>query len=215
MAKPLPTPENFLIYAALSWVAVSFTGMILADAGVYGAKIITEAMALLLLVLLFPDEPHRPWSLAVLCVALLVAAAFFSMWLMVYALPEAEGFSFPDPKRMNRLDIAVGLLGTAVVSPLFEEKLARHLALKGIEGVTPLWISRVASPGVVAALIVSAVFAWAHSDFIVPAFVFSLTLCWLTLKHRFGLSQRAILHGIYNGAVMFWFLTDGFGVYSG
>jgi hypothetical protein len=215
MAKPLPTPENFLICAALGWVAVSFIGMILADAGIYGAKIITEAAALLLFVALFPDEPRRPWSLIVLCVSLFVAAAFFALWLTAYALPEAKGFTFPDPQSLSRLDIAVGFLGTAVVSPLFEEKLARHLALRGIEGVTPVWISKLVSPGLLAALIVSGIFAWAHTDMAVPAFMFSLTLSWLALKHRFGLSQRAFLHGIYNGAVMSWFLTDGFGFYSG
>jgi hypothetical protein len=88
-------------------------------------------------------------------------------------------------------------------------------SLKGIEGVIPLWVSRLVSPGAVAALIVSTIFAWAHDDMAVPAFIFSLTLSWLALKHKFSLSQRAFLHGIYNGAVMSWFLTDGFGVYSG
>ncbi|MES9027185.1 CPBP family glutamic-type intramembrane protease [Stenotrophomonas sp. BSUC-16] len=215
MRKPLPTPENFLIYAAVSWVAVSFIGMFLADAGMYGAKIVTEAAAFSLLVALFPSEPHRPWSVAVVCIALAGAAVFFAMWLVFFALPEAKSFSFPDPQSLNRLDIVAGFLGTAVVSPLFEEKLARHLALRGIEGVTPPWLSRLVSPRILATLIVSTIFAWAHGDMAVPAFIFSLTLSWLTLKHRFGLLQRALLHGIYNGAVMFWFLSYGFGFYSG
>ncbi|WP_282297418.1 CPBP family glutamic-type intramembrane protease [Stenotrophomonas sp. PS02289] len=215
MKRPLPTPENFLICAAVSWVAVSFIGALLADAGIYGAKIITEAMAFLLMVALFPEEPRRPWSVTVLVVALTVAAAFFAVWLIVYALPDAKRLSFPDPQRLKRIDIVAGFIGAAVVSPLFEEKLARHLALRGIEGVTPSWLSRLVSPRVLAILIVSTIFALAHSDMAIPAFAFSLTLSWLALKHEFGLSQRALLHGIYNAALLSWVLTYGFGAYAG
>lgn len=71
----------------------------------------------------------------------------------------------------DQLPIAFYVLGVitgCIAAPLFVEKVVRHLLLTGAEHNLG---------GVVAALAVSALFSWVHTDGMISAFLFSLALC--------------------------------------
>jgi len=211
MKRPAPTPENHLIFSAITWVAVSFAGMVLSDAGVYGAKSIVEATALVALALLFPDEPRRAWSAWLLAACVALALAFLAGWLLIYALPNVADFKFPAKANLRTIDVVAGFVATGLIAPLFEEKLARHLALRGCAGVIGPAVSRYIHPGIPASLIISTIFALSHPSVMLLAFPFSIVLCVLALRYEYNFLQRAIIHGLFNSAVMAWYLTQGFG----
>lgn len=211
MKRPAPTPENKVIFAAVIWVSVSFGGMVLSDAGVYGAKSVAETIALIAMIALFPDEPRRTWSAYRMGACLAVALAFLAAWIVIHGEPQADGFDFPRAKDFRTIDVVAGFVATGVIAPLFEEKLARHLALRGIHGMVGPAVSRYVAPGMVASLIVSTLFALAHPSLMPLAFLLSLTLCLLALKYEFDLAQRALIHGLLNSGIMAWYFTSGFG----
>lgn len=214
MKKPAPTPENHVIFAAIIWVAVSFLGMALSDSGIYGSKSIAEALALAFMIYLFPNEPSRRWSLGVVGACIAIAGIFLTVWLLAYGLPGASGFKFQGFKDFRAIDVISGFVATGIIAPLFEEKLARHLALRGIAGMVSPAVSRRIPAGLVGTLIVSAIFAVAHPTLMPIAFVLSIVLCYLALKHEFSFMQRALLHGLLNCSIMTWYLTYGFGLQS-
>lgn len=213
MRRPSATPENYLILAAVTWVSVSFLGMIATDAGVYGGQRIIEALGFVVLMVIFPDEQSGAWSWTRVLFSLIIVVGFVSGWVIAYALPYVAGFVFPVPVELRLRDVVAGFLATGLIAPLFEEKLTRHLALRGTMGVLHPAITRYISPGLAASLIVSTIFALAHPKLIIFSFVFSLILCLLCLKYQFGLLQRVFVHGLYNSTVMAWYLTHGFGFF--
>jgi len=209
--RPAPTPENKVIFAALVWVSVSFGGMVLSDAGVYGAQSVAEIIALIAMVALFPDEPRRKWSIYRMVACVATALGFLAAWIVIHGEPQADGFDFPRTRDFRTIDVVAGFVATGIVAPLFEEKLARHLALRGIHGMVGPAVSRYVAPGVVASLIVSTIFALAHPSLMPLAFLLSLALCHLALKYEFDLVQRAVIHGLLNSGIMAWYFTNGFG----
>lgn len=214
MKRPSATPQNYLIAAAVTWVAVSFVGAMLADAGVYGGKSIAEGTGFIVLMVAFPYEKSGAWTFTKVLASLLIVAGLVAGWFVAYALPYASTFEFPAISELRLIDVVAGFVATGLIAPLFEEKLTRHLALRGIMGVMHPAITRYISPALAATLIVSTIFALAHSKLMIFSFIASLALCTLCLKYQFGLLQRVLIHGLYNIAVMAWYLTYGFGFYS-
>ncbi|WP_141058202.1 CPBP family intramembrane glutamic endopeptidase [Stenotrophomonas rhizophila] len=214
MKRPSATPENFLIAAAVCWVAVGFVEMALRDSGVGPYKLLTELTAFALLVALFPREDRSRWTLARCLSGVMLAAAGFGAWLVFHANPSVSYSTFSDRRDANSVILIITLLTNVVAAPLFEEKLLRGLALPGIRGTLPARVAKFISPNIVGALIVSVVFGLAHPQIMLLAVSMSLALCIMATNFGFSTLQRACIHGLYNAAVTMWYVTYGFGAWD-
>ena len=212
--RPAATSENYLIFAATSWVASGFAGAALDKAGVYGATSIAEFAAFIALTAMFPGEPGRRWSTGLIVGSVGVAMAFVAPWILAYAMPYVDDFKFPAGDEIDRIDLIAGYLASGLIAPLFEEKICRHLALRGVIGVLPSSVARLAPPTLIASLLISAIFALAHPGLMILTFVFSLALCGLALRLNLNTLQRATIHGAYHCFVITFYVTHGFGLWA-
>jgi membrane protease YdiL (CAAX protease family) len=214
MKRPSTTPENFLITAAVCWVAVGFVELALRDNGVGPYQLLTELTAYAVLVALFPREEGTGWTLVKCLLGVVLASVCFGAWLVFHANPSVSHSTFMEVRNANSVILIITLLTSVVAAPLFEEKLLRGLALQGILGTLPDWVAKFMSPNIVGALIVSVIFGLAHPDIMVLAALMSFALCIMAINFGFSTLQRACIHGLYNAAVTVWYATYGFGVWA-
>jgi len=214
MKRPSATPENFLIAAAVSWVAVGFVEMALRDNGVGIYQLLTELTAYAILLALFPKEERSPWTLAKCLSGVMLASLCFGAWLIFHANPSVSYRTFSDRRDASGIVVMITLLTNVVAAPLFEEKLLRGLALQGVVGTLPAWVAKFMRPNVVAAFIISVIFGLAHPQIMVLAASMSFVLCLMATNFGFSTLQRACIHGLYNAAVTMWYVTYGFGVWA-
>ncbi|WP_312316995.1 CPBP family glutamic-type intramembrane protease [Stenotrophomonas sp.] len=212
MKRPQANPQNFLITAALCWAGVGFVEMVLQDIGFGAFKLVTELTAFAVLALLFPETRHWQRSWKKYALAMLLPVGMFFAWLWIYADPSVE--EKIAWKQAGWVAVAITYLTTVVAAPLFEEKLLRGLAVPGVIGTTPVWIQRYVRAEVFGAVVISVVFGLAHPSFAFLAFLFSLALCFLSIRFKFTAVQCACVHGLYNCAVTTWYQTFGFGSWA-
>ncbi|MGE8452857.1 MAG: type II CAAX prenyl endopeptidase Rce1 family protein [Pseudomonadales bacterium] len=161
-----------------------------------------ELMIFLFLHFTFPDQKGMKWGprSTVSCVALGILLA--SLWVLFFAYPSIQRTEFKDLTDVPVLPLLQGLLSTALTAPLFEEKVARHLLLRGLGGLHYIASS----------VMVSALFAFAHKGAFLWAFLASMILCMTAIKLRMTTTQRAVSHGLCNVIITSWYFTGAFGL---
>ncbi len=211
MKRPQATPQNFLITAALCWASVGLVEQVLQGIGFGAFKLVTELAAFAFLAVMFPETRkwQRNWKKCAL--AALLPVGMFLAWLWLYADPTVEEKT--AWKHAGAVAVGITYLTTVVAAPLFEEKLLRGLAVPGLIGMAPAWIKPYVSAEVFGAVAISVVFGLAHPSFAFLAFLFSLALCFLSIRLKFTAVQCACVHGLYNCAVTTWYATLGFGAW--
>lgn len=101
------------------------------------------------------------------------------------------------------LDYPVAIISLGVIAPLYEEKLVRHVLLRGAAQVFGGWAAILAT---------SIAFALVHAGNFLFSLVFGMVLAWLALRKGIDTVQRAVIHGTYNLAVFGWYLAHGNGI---
>jgi membrane protease YdiL (CAAX protease family) len=195
--KPRPIAENKIFAAAIAIVSVGAAQGILNHFDVFGSKAMTELLAFLVCVWLFPNEPGRKWTfplgLSLVTIGLLGGA----IWVFFIGFPQRHETNFPLLSDVPLKFYILGLVTSCIVAPLFEEKTVRHL----------LWDGASHYFGKLAATIgVSALFAAVHVDGMISAFLVSVTLCIGTQFFNLNSAQRSIIHGIINLSMLHWVL---------
>lgn len=166
-----------------------------------GGEPLGELLIAVILLKLYPENGDTSWSVKRILSLVLIGTVLALFWVAVFAWGNTV---FPVVTSEHRLAIFIGVLSAVVAAPIYEEKVVRGLLLGGLSRLMNRWI---------AALAVSAVFALAHNDAVIWAFIVSIVLCWLALVRRIGTLQRAIAHGTINAWVMLWYFTSGFGLF--
>ncbi|TIE18297.1 CPBP family intramembrane metalloprotease [Stenotrophomonas maltophilia] len=195
--RPRPIAENKIFAAAIATVAVGATQGVLDSFNVFGSKAVTELLAFLACVWLFPNEPGRRWNFWLLPVLVGAGLICGALWIAFAELPPGHA---SNPIPLNEVPFKFYLLGivtSCVVAPLFEEKVVRHLFLDGASH----YFGKVAG-----AIIVSALFAAVHVDAVVSSFIYSVILCIGAIVFGLNTFQRSIIHGVINLSIMHWAL---------
>ena len=169
---------------------------------VAGAKPLAETSIAILLFMFFPEKNVASWTVKRVAALFSIGLCLALFWVFAFAWGRTK---FPDLPEGSELAIAVGLISSIVTAPIFEEKVVRHLLLRGGAALSNHWIS---------AFLVSLVFALVHKDAILWSFLVSLVLCWLALEKGIGTLQRALVHSIINALVMTWYFSGGFGFFT-
>ena len=155
------------------------------------AVAITTAIAVLLLVAIFPERARISIITAQM---LLLGAAIGSTNFVVRYYGEKIHISYS-----GILDCAFFFLNGAILAPIYEEVIMRRFMFAG----ATRWIG-----GLMSAILVSSIFALAHSNMMGYAFFFSLLLCLFT---HIGIStfDRAVFHGAHNLVVQALYFFGG------
>lgn len=193
--RPHPIPENKIFVAAIATVGVGAAQGILNSFDVFGSKAMTEFLAFVVCVWLFPYESRRKWTfwLGVCLLALGILGG--AVWVLAVGFPARHETNFIPFSDIPTEFYVLGLVTGCIVAPLFEEKVVRHLLLDGVSH----YFGRV-----VGILLVSAVFAAVHVGAVVSSFLYSIFLCICVHPFRLNTAQRAIIHGGINLAITQW-----------
>jgi membrane protease YdiL (CAAX protease family) len=168
------------------------------EIGFVGSKVVAEA-AIAACLLWFYIEPSRaPFTLKLIATLISAGIALGAIWIAFFAPDKHQG-GFIDWKAHPLIFIAAGYVNVTLTAPLFEEKVVRGLIFSGLSKYINSTLSSV---------VVSMLFAVAHSGSMVWAFIVSLVLCWMMLKYRLDSYQRAIVHGILNFMSMTWYFLN-------
>ncbi|BBO51304.1 MULTISPECIES: CPBP family intramembrane glutamic endopeptidase [Stenotrophomonas] len=195
--RPRPIAENKIFAAAIATVAVGAAQGILDSFNVFGSKAATEFLAFLACAWLFPNEPGRRWTFwlpPVLVGAGLICGA---LWIAFAGLPSGHASNSISLNEIPLKFYVLGIVTSCIVSPLFEEKVVRHLFLDGASH----YLGKVAG-----AIVVSALFAAVHVDAFVSSFIYSVILCIGAIAFGLNTVQRSIIHGVINLSIMHWAL---------
>lgn len=196
--KPHDKPENRIFVAAIATIAVGAAQAVLGAFDVFGSKAMTELAAFIVCIWLFPNEPRVAWSARLTAVLVAVGLLGGALWVACIGYPARGESQFLTWDRIPIAYYLLGVLTGCVVAPLFEEKVVRHLLLSGAAH----YMGRI-----LAALAVSALFAWVHTDGIISAFLFSIALCAGVYFFKLDTLQRALIHGVVNLVIMHWALV--------
>jgi membrane protease YdiL (CAAX protease family) len=169
--------------------------------GLMGAKPITELLAAVVLLKIYPEKAAS-WKTKRVVGLISIGVGLGLFWVVVFAWGNT---GFPDLSTFSRQAIFTGVLSAVVTAPLYEEKVVRQLLLQGAAGFVNPWI---------AAIFVSIMFAAVHRGALIWSFIVSMTLCWLVIVKGIGTLQRALVHGVINSLVMLWYFTSGFGFFG-
>lgn len=170
-------------------------------AGVVGAKPLIELLLALVLLRRYPESCAIRWSGRLIVILCAGGAALALAWIPLFALGNTRFF---DPGHASTIALVVGLASSVVAAPLYEEKVVRHLILRGVTGyIGPYWAS----------LLISLAFGLIHTGAMLWTFLVSLVLCWCALAKGLGSTQRALIHGVMNAMIMLWYFTAGYGLF--
>lgn len=195
--KPRPVAENKIFVAAIAIVGVGGAQGVLNYFDVFGSKAITELLAFLACVWLFPNEPQRRWTFPLGVGLVAVGLLGGAIWVLFIGFPERHGTNFPRLSDVPLKFYLLGLVTSCIITPLFEEKTVRHLLLDGASH----YFGRLT-----ATIGVSALFAVVHVDGMVSAFLLSVVLCVGVQFFNLNSMQRSVIHGIVNFSILHWVL---------
>ncbi|MNV33048.1 CAAX amino terminal protease self- immunity [compost metagenome] len=195
--KPRPIAENKVFVAAIAIVGVGASQGILNSFDVFGSKAMTELLAFLACVWLFTDEPRRKWTFLLGVGLVAVGLLGGAIWVFFIGFPGRHETNFMPLSDVPLRFYVLGLVTSCIVTPLFEEKVVRHLLLDGASH----YFGRL-----VATIGVSALFAAVHVDGVVSAFLLSVVLCVGAQLFNLNSIQRSIIHGIVNFSILHWVL---------
>lgn len=162
-------------------------------------ELISQLAVAAALFILFPERfGTRPTMR--LALSLLTAGCVLGLvWVALFS-PSGE-VNFIDTGSLPASAIVVSSVGTALIAPLFEEKIVRGLFLRALASkLGPMWSSVVVSIG----------FALAHWQSMLWAFVASLLLCAIFFKTKMSTLSCVVVHGVANAVIMTWHFTHGF-----
>lgn len=195
--KPRPVAENKIFVAAIAIVGVGAAQGILNYFSVFGSKAITELLAFLACVWLFPNEPQRRWTLSLGVGLVAVGLLGGAIWVLFIGFPGRYETNFMPLSDVPLEFYLLGLVTSCIITPLFEEKTVRHLLLDGASHYFG---------GLIATIGVSALFAVVHIDGMVSAFLLSVVLCAGAQLLSLNSTQRSVIHGVVNFSILHWVL---------
>jgi len=196
--RPKDKPENRIFVAVIATVLVGAAQAILGSFDLFGSKALTELTAFMVCMWLLPSEPRAPWSAKLTAVLVFLGLLGGALWVAFIGYPSRNESQLLTWDKIPLAYYVLGLLTGCVVAPLFEEKVVRHLLLTG----TAHYVGRA-----FAALAVSALFAWVHTDGMISAFLFSVALCGGAYIFQLDTLQRSLIHGVVNLVIMHWALV--------
>lgn len=195
--KPNDRPENRIFVAAIATIFVGASQGLLGQFDVFGSKALTEFAAFMVCMWLLPSEPRAAWTVKLTCALVGLGLLGGILWVACIGYPARAESQFLTWDKVPIAYYILGVITGCIAAPLFEEKVVRHLLLTGAAH----YLGRV-----LAALAVSALFAWVHTDGMISAFLFSLALCAGVYLFRWDTLQRSVIHGIVNLVIMHWAL---------
>lgn len=195
--KPRPIAENKVFVAAIAIMGAGAAQGILNYFDVFGSKAMTELLAFLACLWLFPNELRRRWTLPLGVGLVAVGLLGGTIWVFFIGFPARHETNFMPLSDVPMKFYILGLVTSCIVTPLFEEKAVRHLLL---EGASHYFGRLVATIGV------SALFAVVHVDGMVSAFLLSVVLCAGAQLFNLDSMQRSIIHGVVNFSILHWVL---------
>jgi len=164
-----------------------------------GPELTSQLAVAASLLILFPERSSARCVMRLALSLLIVGCALGFVWVALFS-PRGE-VSFIDVGSLPTSSIVLSFLGTALITPLFEEKIVRGLILRGLASkLGPVWSSVVVSIG----------FALAHWQSMLWAFVASLVLCVIFFKTKMSTLGCVVVHGVANAVIMTWHFTHGF-----
>lgn len=193
--RPADLPENRIFVGAIATIAVGATQAVLNAFDVFGSKAMTELLAFLCCVWLFPHEQRMRWSVRLSILLISAGLIGGALWIAFIGYPARNESQFLTWDNIPFEYYSLGLITGCIVAPLFEEKVVRHLLLSGASH----YLGRS-----VGAIAVSALFAWVHTDGVVSAFIFSMALCCGVYFFKMDGFQRSLIHGFVNLVIMHW-----------
>lgn len=194
-----PEFQSYTILIGLAAIAASaLLTMAGTEVGFVGSKVVAEATIVACLLWLYAEPNRSPFTLKLGAMLISAGMILGAAWIIFYA-PDKPSGGFIDWQAHPLLFVALGYINVTLTAPLFEEKVLRGLIFDGISK----YINTVLS-----SIVVSMLFAAAHSQSIAWAFIFSLVLCWMMLKYRLDSYQRAVVHGTVNFIIMTWYLVN-------
>ncbi|MNV28321.1 CAAX amino terminal protease self- immunity [compost metagenome] len=153
----------------------------------------------------FPDQKGMSWGLRSIAAFIAFGIFLASLWVLLFAYPSIQRTEFKELANVPVLPLLQGLAATAVTAPLFEEKVVRHMLLRGLSGLH----------SILSSAMVSALFAFAHKGSFLWAFLASMILCFAAIRLRMTTTQRAVSHGLCNVIITSWYFTGAFGLSDG
>jgi len=176
-----------------------FVMVALQAAGLPWADLTAQLLVAAALFILFPEAVSLRAISGLVAPLLICGCALGLVWVGLFA-PSGE-VSFIDAKDLPTSSIVVSLVGTSLVTPIFEEKIVRGLVLKGLAPrLGPIWSSVVVSLG----------FALVHWQSMLWAFIASSLLCAVFFKTKMSTLCCVVVHGATNATIMTWHYTHGF-----
>lgn len=193
--RPRPLAENKIFVAAIATVGVGVAQGVLNSFDVFGSKAMTELFAFLVCAWLLPTEHRRKWTLWL--GATLVATGIIggATWIFIVGIPAIPYTKFIPFSEIPTKFYVLGIVTSCIITPLFEEKVVRHLLLDGVSH----HFGRV-----LGAIMVSTLFAVVHADAVISSFFFSILLCTCANPLNLNTTQRAIVHGAINLTITQW-----------
>lgn len=188
--------------------AVVLAGLLIAVGrylGIYFSKPMVEITLFSLLMVCFPEPPGRSWRVLSAILFVVIGIVLGLIWVVLFAFPVMGNTEFRSLADFAFLPLLSGLSASLITAPLFEEKVARHLLLRGLGVMHPF----------LASLLVSCVFALVHVNSVVWAFCASMVLCFTAVRLRMTSAQRAVSHGVCNLLITAWYYTDAYGMRLG
>lgn len=197
--RQYPGSQSYRVFIGLAAIAASAALTILGGKiGLVGSKVIAELVIATCLLWFFVEPRNTPFT-SKLTAALIFSGIAIGVAWVAFIAPSRSAGGFIDWKAHPFVFLLVGYVGATITAPLFEEKVVRDMIFHGL--------SKYVSP-LVSSILVSILFALAHSENMLWAFAVSLVLCWMMLKYRLNTYQRAIVHGSINFVIMTWYFLN-------
>lgn len=194
-----PSSARYTVWIGLLAIVVSaLVTKVGAEIGFIGATVLVEMAIAVCLLWFFVEPQSTPFTSKLVGKLVFTGMAIGAVWV-VFVAPDKPAGGFLNWKAHSFVLMVVGFVSATLTAPLFEEKVVRGLLFDGLS-------KHINST--LASILVSILFALAHTGAIVWAFCVSLTLCWLMLKYRLNTYQRAIVHGAINLVVMGWYFVS-------
>lgn len=196
-----PEPGPLVLVGVVISLACGGLISLLSSLGLVGATIWVQLLLALILFKLYPEASTVRWSGRLLLLLCGAGVAMAGVWVTLFAWGNTR---FVDVGEVGITALAVGAASAVIAAPIYEEKVVRHVLLMGAAG----FVGRIP-----ASVLVSIPFALVHAGSVIPAFFFSLALCWAALVLKLSSGQRAVAHGTYNLMNMLWYFTSGYGLF--
>lgn len=197
--RQYPDSQSYRVLIGLAAIAASALLTILGGRiDLLGSKVIAELAITACLLWFFAESSNTPFTSKLTATLILSGVAIGVAWIAFIA-PSRPAGGFIDWKAHPFIFLLVGYVGATITAPLFEEKVVRGMIFHGL--------SKYVGP-LISSILVSILFALAHSENMLWAFAVSLVLCWMMLKYGLNTYQRAIVHGSINFVIMTWYFFN-------